>query len=88
MKVTVDIDCTPEEARRFMGLPDLTPANDVYVDQLKKAMQGATNFEQMEHFARQMAPMGQMGLKLVQQMMEAGAEAALRGSSGGRKPKD
>ena len=24
MKVTVDVDCTPEEARRFMGLPDMT----------------------------------------------------------------
>ena len=24
MKVTVDVDCTPEEARRFLGLPDLS----------------------------------------------------------------
>ena len=25
MKVSVDVDCTPEEARRFLGLPDLEP---------------------------------------------------------------
>jgi hypothetical protein len=25
MKVTVEIDCTPEEARRFLGLPDVVP---------------------------------------------------------------
>ena len=25
MKVTVDIDCTPEEARTFFGLPDVKP---------------------------------------------------------------
>ncbi|MFS9605789.1 DUF6489 family protein, partial [Klebsiella pneumoniae] len=25
VKVNVEIDCTPEEARRAMGLPDLTP---------------------------------------------------------------
>jgi hypothetical protein len=25
MKITVDIDCTPGEARQFMGLPDLEP---------------------------------------------------------------
>jgi hypothetical protein len=25
MKISVDVDCTPEEARRFLGLPDLTP---------------------------------------------------------------
>ena len=33
MKVTVDVDCTPEEARRFLGLPDLTPVHDAYVEQ-------------------------------------------------------
>src|ERR1700712_2838966 len=31
MKVTVDVDCTPEEARRFLGLPDLSPVHDAYV---------------------------------------------------------
>ena len=25
MKVTVEIECTPEEARSFMGLPDVKP---------------------------------------------------------------
>jgi hypothetical protein len=25
MKIRVDIDCTPEEARGFLGLPDLGP---------------------------------------------------------------
>ncbi|MEJ1977056.1 MAG: DUF6489 family protein [Acetobacteraceae bacterium] len=25
MKVTVEIDCTPEEARTFLGLPDVKP---------------------------------------------------------------
>jgi methylated-DNA-[protein]-cysteine S-methyltransferase len=31
MKVKVEVDCTPEEARRFMGLPDLTPVHEAYV---------------------------------------------------------
>ena len=34
MKVTVDIDCTPEEARRFMGLPDLSEVHAAYVDKM------------------------------------------------------
>jgi hypothetical protein len=25
MKVTVEVDCTPEEARGFLGLPDVVP---------------------------------------------------------------
>lgn len=35
MKVTIDIDCTPEEARAFFGLPDLTPVHAAYVDRMK-----------------------------------------------------
>ena len=36
MKVTIDIDCTPAEARAFFGLPDLEPVNAVVVEELKK----------------------------------------------------
>ena len=25
LKITIDIDCTPDEARQFMGLPDVKP---------------------------------------------------------------
>ena len=73
MKVNVEIDCTPEEARRFLGLPDVSKANEVYVDAMAKAMQGAGGFEQLQEYARQMAPMGQMGLKLFEQFLASGA---------------
>ena len=28
MKVTIDVDCTPEEARAFLGLPDVQPLQE------------------------------------------------------------
>ncbi len=31
MKFTVNVECSPEEARRFMGLPDVTPINEQLV---------------------------------------------------------
>lgn len=70
MKVHVEIDCTPEEARKFMGLPDVSKANDVYIDAISKAMKGAANTDQLQDFAKQIAPMGQMGIKLFQQFVE------------------
>lgn len=73
MKLNVEIDCTPEEARRFLGLPDVSKANDVYVDALAKAMQGVGNVDQLQELAKQIAPMGEMGMKLFQQFMEGGA---------------
>ncbi len=84
MKVNVEIDCTPEEARQFLGLPDVTKANEAYVEATLKAMQGVGSFEQLQDYARQLAPMGQMGLKLFEQLMQSGA--AMGGmATGGKK---
>ncbi|MFA7588344.1 MAG: DUF6489 family protein [Novosphingobium sp.] len=82
MKMNVEIDCTPEEARRFLGLPDVTKANEVYVESLAKAMSGVGSVDQLQEYARLLAPMGQMGLKLFQQFMEAGSGAALKKKGG------
>lgn len=83
MKVQVEIDCTPEEARRFLGLPDVSKANDVYVDAIAKAMQGVSSLDQLQGYAKQIAPMGEMGLKLFQQFVEQGAGAAMAGFKAG-----
>ncbi len=83
MKVNVEIDCTPDEARRFMGLPDVAKANDVYIDAISKAMKGAGNVEQLQEFAKGLAPMGQVGMNLFKQFMEGGSAFAA-----GTKTKD
>lgn len=75
MKVHIEIDCTPEEARSFMGLPDVGKANDIYVDMMSKAMKGVSNTDQLQDYARQLAPMGQAGLKIFQSFMEGAAAA-------------
>lgn len=36
MKITIEVDCTPEEARRFLGLPDLTAAQAEIVENLRR----------------------------------------------------
>ncbi len=71
MKMNIEIDCTPEEAREFLGLPDVSKANDIYVDTVAKAMKGVTSLEQLEGLAKQVAPMGQMGLKIFQDLAQS-----------------
>ena len=70
MKVNIEIECSPDEARRFMGLPDVEKANAVYVDAFAKAMQSAGSVDKMQEYAQQLAPMGQMGLKMFQSFVE------------------
>lgn len=36
MKVTINVDCTPEEARAFMGLPPVADAQQAIVDAWKR----------------------------------------------------
>lgn len=83
MKITIEVDCTPEEARAFMGLPDVSSANSVYVENLTKAMQGVSSPDQLQQYASALAPMGQMGMKLFQNFVEGSMKAA----SGGAGPK-
>lgn len=84
MKVHVEIDCTPEEARTFLGLPDVGKANQFYVDAIANAMKGAGNLDQIQEFAKGLAPMGQVGMKMFQTFMEGGNAFA----AGAKKPKD
>ncbi len=40
MKITIDIDCTPQEARTFFGLPNIEPMQDALLDQLQQQLSG------------------------------------------------
>ena len=42
MKITMNIECSPEEARRFLGLPDVAPMQEellnVYRDRMMESI--------------------------------------------------
>ena len=45
MKVTVEVDCTPDEARAFLGLPDVKPMQAAVMASMEKQMlQGVESF--------------------------------------------
>ncbi|HEX8553601.1 MAG TPA: DUF6489 family protein [Sphingomonas sp.] len=75
MKVNVEIDCTPQEARAMMGLPDLTPLHDRYVAMLGETMEGGVKPEMLEQMMRGWAPMGEAGLAMWRRMIEGAAKA-------------
>ncbi|MBC9248435.1 hypothetical protein H4P12_17360 [Paracoccus sp. 11-3] len=41
MKVTIEVDCTPEEARSFLGLPDVQPMQEEMMAEIRDRMLGA-----------------------------------------------
>jgi len=46
MKLHIDVDCTPEEARTFLGLPDVKPMQDAVMQEIQNRMMA--NLQAME----------------------------------------
>lgn len=57
MKIGITIDCSPEEARSFMGLPDVRPLQDAVMAQLQQQMVDATKAMSPEAILRAWLPM-------------------------------
>jgi hypothetical protein len=73
MKVTIEVDCTPEEARRAVGLPDLTPLHDRYLDKLKDAIDaGGVGPEMLGTLMRSWAPVGDAGMDFWRKLFASG----------------
>jgi len=70
MNITMNIDCTPEEARRFMGLPDMAPIHDLYLDKMKEAMTNGITPDMLENMMRSWGGMGEMGMNAWRQMVD------------------
>lgn len=76
MKVTVDVDCTPEEARRFMGLPDMTAVHEAYVDKMKKMIDEGVTPDTFETMMRNWNPIGEAGMSLWRTMFDQMSRAS------------
>lgn len=70
MKINVEVDCTPEEARRAMGLPDFTPVHERYVAMLTETLEKGGSPELVEQLFRSWAPMGDAGMAFWRKMFD------------------
>lgn len=52
MKITIDIDCTPLEARTFLGLPDVQPMQQAFLAEVEKRMMAEAQRFSPEGLAR------------------------------------
>ena len=62
MKITIEIDCTPAEARQFMGLPDLQPMQDRLLDEMEARLRKAASAMTPEVMMQQWFSAWPMGL--------------------------
>jgi len=58
MKVTMEMDMTPEEARAFMGLPDVKPMQKKMMEDMQARMKQAFDANDPEAMMRAWMPLG------------------------------
>ena len=68
MKVHIDIDCTPEEARTFFGLPDLQPMQEAVMKEMQDRMMAAMRSMDPETLIKTWLPAGIANLEQMQKM--------------------
>ena len=79
MKVTIEIDCTPAEARAFMGLPDVAPLNDRLVEEMQKRMTANMAAMQPEELMKSWTAFGVQAQDQFRRLMEAAVTGQAKG---------
>lgn len=80
MKVNVSVECTPVEARTFLGLPDVTPLNDHLVDEMRKRFDSNVAMLQPEELMKSWMAFGGQAQEQFLKLM-----AGAMGTGGGSK---
>lgn len=76
MKMSIEIDCTPEEARRFLGLPDVSALNDYMVSEMQKQMGSNMAMLAPDELVKNWMAYGQGAQEQFRKLMEAGIMGA------------
>ena len=87
MKVTVNVECTPEEARSFLGLPDVEPLNDYIMQQMKLRLEQNIQSMQPEEMIKNWSSLGVTAQDQFFKLMQSAAQASLNTFGGGKSDK-
>ena len=76
MKFKVDIDCTPEEARIFLGLPDVKPLHDALLPEVEERLRATLKAMDPEVMLKTWLPATLKSFEQLQQMFFANLTGA------------
>jgi hypothetical protein len=79
MKMNVTIDMTPKEAREFLGLPDVSKAQERMMAEVEKRMKAAVDMNDPEAMMRAWMPLGGAGFEQFQKFMMDSARSMTSG---------
>jgi hypothetical protein len=81
MKVTVNVECTPEEARAFMGLPDVQPMQEALMKQLQDQLSDNISNMKPETMISTWLPASMQGAEQLQKMFWGQVQQTMAGAT-------
>jgi hypothetical protein len=79
MKFNIEVDTTPEEVRRLMGLPDLSEVHEVYLEKMKAVADKGLTPDMVQNMIRNWVPMGDQSMEFIKGLMGGLAGGGLGG---------
>ncbi len=76
MKMTIEIDCTPQEARTFLGLPDVTGLNEKLVEEMQSRMTSNMAMLSPDELMKNWAAFGAGAQEQFRKLMDIGMGSA------------
>lgn len=83
MKIDISIDCSPEEARAFLGLPEVAPMQAALLGEIEARLRAAMQAADAETLFKAWLPAGFEGLGEMQKAFWR--QFAPKGDTGGGK---
>jgi hypothetical protein len=68
MKISFDIDCTPDELRGFFGLPEVKPMQDQLLKEVEERMRASLKALDPETMLKTWLPAGLKGFEQLQEL--------------------
>jgi len=78
MKAKIEVECTPEEARAFLGLPDVTALNKTLTEEMQARLKANMAALQPEELMKNWLAFGGQAQEQFMKLMGAAAGAAKR----------
>jgi Tfp pilus assembly PilM family ATPase len=82
MKITIDIDCTPQELRAFLGLPHIEPMQDALIAQMQERLAKYLEAMDPEAMMKLWLTGGMQGLAEIQERFWTQLMSGMAGTAG------
>jgi len=86
MKITIEVECTPAEARAFMGLPDVEPLQAEVMAEIQRRVMNTLSLTDPQQLMKNWVPWTAQGMETFQTFAKAAAAGWSPGTSREKDP--